>query len=820
MRIRLASQSLATAVLLASTALTAPAFAQSASGGFGNTQPTDVGRVSATGTAAPDGYTGTDIGGGYMIQEDQPKGRSTVTRDAIAKLSPTANPYQMIAALPGANVFSPTAFGLNGGDITVHGFQSSELGLTIDGMPVNDSGNYALYPQEYVDAENLGQVSLAPGYSDLDSPHIGATGGVINIYSRDPSKEMGGYADVAYGSSQAKREFIRLETGQVGLFRGYISFSHYGDNHWRGPGKDYRDNLEAKGVIDVHDASKITLSVLWNKAVNYNYNSPTKSNFNAYGPNADQNNLGLAYNYGGTALNQKTAGSASGNQYYGFRVNPFDNLIVTAPSTFVLTDNLTYDVVPYFWYGFGNGGGATTLNEAGLVQGGNISAQDINGNGTKTDKLNVYTPSITQTYRPGVINKFTYQLGNHQLIAGWLYEDANHRQYSSTSLLNPDGSPQNVWGDGPNLIVYKGAGVAPQGLEKRDIITRTRTNILFVGDHATFLEDTLTVDAGMKYAYVTRHSNNLLPSGPYGTIHQYTNSDTVQFLPSIAANYKLTEHNNLFAGFGTSFRAAPNFTLQDSPSALSTGTPYPSNLITSPANPVKPETAQTLEFGHRFQGDMITTSTTFFGTKFQNRQLSTNLFYNNVLESVTLNVGSTTTYGVDFEAGTRKFYNFRPYISAEYLSSTFDGNTPTTGTLGSSTVNTLLKTQGKMMPNAAKYSGFIGVDYDDDHLFGNLNAHYTGVQNATFMNDEKIAPYTSINAVVGYRFNDYQGLKRPEVRLNLSNLTDQKVLTGASSIQNNRLTQYGTNGARVSGGTPSYYVNQGFAAIITLSSGF
>ncbi|RTL61594.1 MAG: Plug domain-containing protein, partial [Hyphomicrobiales bacterium] len=96
-----------------------------------------------------------------MINEEAKKTRSTVTRDAIDKLSPTANPYQMVNLLPGVVASSTDNTGLNGGNIRIRGFNSDHLGLTIEGMPVNDSGNYALFPQEYVDGPNISHISIA-----------------------------------------------------------------------------------------------------------------------------------------------------------------------------------------------------------------------------------------------------------------------------------------------------------------------------------------------------------------------------------------------------------------------------------------------------------------------------------------------------------------------------------------------------------------------------------------------------------------------------------------------------------------------------------
>ncbi len=835
MRYRLFPRKLATAMLLASTALTYGALAQTATpaatpdattpaqsapaagqgGSFGSSQPTDIGRIKSTGgEATSTGVTRVDIGGGYMIQEDQAKSRSTVTRDAIAKLSPTSNPYQLIESLPGANVTSTDAFGLNGGNITVRGFNSDQLGLTIDGAPVNDSGNYALYPQEYLDAENIGQVSLAQGFTDLDSPHIGATGGVINIYSIDPPKKAGGFVDFSYGSNHTTREFIRLETGQIGRARGYFSYSHYENDHWRGPGGDVRDHFDAKVVIDVREASKITISALYNHELNNFYANPTQANFNAFGPYAPQNNEDTVYNPGGTTLKQNTGT----NGYYKLRINPFDNLVLSAPSTFALRDNLTLDVTPYFWYGYGSGGGYSSVSESGFNYGGQRITQDLNGNGTTTDKINLYTPSITRTYRPGIISKLNYQLDNNKLTLGYMYEAAYHHQYGTASLVNPDGTPQDAFAEVNNIVIKSGA-YAGKLLEKRNTVTNTRTNIIFGGDEISLLGDKLVLDIGVKQAFVSRHGDNELPSGPYATITPYRNLTDTETLPVLGVSYKPNPQNQFFAGLATSFRTPQNFSLFDSVSLTSTA----ANNGFVVGGKQKPERAIQIEAGHRYQGDVLTTAVSVFGYHYQSRQFQTNIpdpAGGNVFISQNINAGNTTTYGIDAEVGTRPINNFRPYVSAEYLHATLDGDIQTSSSLNGKTINDYLPTRGKYVPNAPQFSAAVGVDYDDGHLFGNLNIKYTGMQYSSFTNDESVGSYGRVNMGIGYRFDDFSYAKKPEIRLNLYNIADQTVLTGVNSVSSTAKNITGRNGGTISGSAPSYYVGQGFAALVTLSSAF
>ena len=111
----------------------------------------NVGTVTVTGE-------GDKLGNGLMIEEDSSKSKSTVTRAALEKARPTSNPYQLLELAPGVNTYNHDATGLFGGQLKVRGFNSDQLGFTINGAPVNDSGSFAVYPQEYTDTENLCEV--------------------------------------------------------------------------------------------------------------------------------------------------------------------------------------------------------------------------------------------------------------------------------------------------------------------------------------------------------------------------------------------------------------------------------------------------------------------------------------------------------------------------------------------------------------------------------------------------------------------------------------------------------------------------------------
>lgn len=97
----------------------------------------DVGTIGVQGRAT--------VGGGYMVQEESIKARSTVTKEALDKQTATGNAIDKLKYTPGLNISSEDATGLSGFRFTMRGLNSDQVGMSVDGMPINDSGNYALY---------------------------------------------------------------------------------------------------------------------------------------------------------------------------------------------------------------------------------------------------------------------------------------------------------------------------------------------------------------------------------------------------------------------------------------------------------------------------------------------------------------------------------------------------------------------------------------------------------------------------------------------------------------------------------------------------
>ncbi|GEL01712.1 TonB-dependent receptor [Swaminathania salitolerans] len=777
---------------------------------LGATAPTDE-HIEVTGHSYGDGVTRRAFGGGLMVNQDSPKSVSEITRDFIAKQNPALNPMQLIALLPGANVSDTDPLGMTGGNLSVRGLTESQMGFTLEGFPINDIGNFAVYPQEIVDAENLKTVRLAQGSADLDSPHISASGGVVDMYMIDPKFRPGGMVDMTYGSFNATRGFLRLDTGRIGAtnLRAYFSYSQSRQDHWRGPGWDNKKHGEMKIVNDWGDGNRVSLAVVGNNIQNNAYPNASLASWKKWG-------TGFINPVGGSGLaagdppntvydaHYYTPTRPGSVNYYKTRPNPFTNIYASMPSTFKLNDHLTLTETPYFWYGYGNGGGAQYTDMSRFTYGTQTLSGTVNGQGGTGMRV-LYNPSLTETYRPGATTKLTLTTGINRLMIGYWFEYAKQRQTAPYSFVGPDGTPLSQWGDENNVILSNGAKA-----QYRNTFTQTQVHTPFIGDSLSLLHDKLTIDAGLKYSIVKRNGTNYLPD----VRNKYVSTNYNQALPTAAIRYKIDNRNQVFVSVATNFRMPQNYALYDAGSFN-----QKTGLYSTLANPdQKAEISISEEAGWRYQGDLISSSLTYFHYNFTNRLYTQSVqdqasgaFY-----STNINAGGMHSDGFDAEIGTRPIHNFRPYVSVEYLHAVTDSNLPA----GSGSGADYVRSAGKRAPQAPDWQVGFGLDYDDGTRFANFNLKYVARQYATFMNDQSIPGYVRMNVGVGYRFPKVGIFKRPILRLNLQNISNNQYLSWIQSPQTNANPTIGVFGNTIGGSTPTYKIASPFAAIATLTSEF
>src|SRR5689334_15102634 len=198
--------------------MSGPALAQST----GTQAVEDIESVTVTGQV----YSG----GGIMKPISVPKERSTITQDFINTQPAGQSVFDALNKVPGYNFTNADPYGNAGGNIRIHGFDGNHISFTWDGMPLNDTGNYAIFTNQVADSEIIASATVNQGTTDVDSPSVAASGGVVSITSMRPNEEWGVQSDTSFGTNNYKREFLRLDTGEFGPWHttAFVSGSYTG----------------------------------------------------------------------------------------------------------------------------------------------------------------------------------------------------------------------------------------------------------------------------------------------------------------------------------------------------------------------------------------------------------------------------------------------------------------------------------------------------------------------------------------------------------------------------------------------------------------
>jgi iron complex outermembrane receptor protein len=688
-----------------------------------------------------------------------------VSRAAVEKALASSNPFQLIDLLPGVSTFSHDPTGMFGGGLQVRGFNSDQLGFTIDGVPVNDSGNFAVYPQEYTDSENLCQLTVTQGTVDIDSPHVGATTGNINIFTCEPELTRRARVAQSVGSLGFRRSFVRFDTGKFAEDRAtaFISYSNSFTRKWKGPGNAQRDHVDAKVRYDLGGGASVSTVLLWNYAINHNILSMSKAQLAQNGRNWDYAPSFVGHLPGGSGAQIETSPFPP---YYRLSTNPFENAIVRINSFFPLNDKITLKVDPYFWYGFGTGGSqqriqseSQFLNTATNLKNAQV---DLNGDGDKLDTILISSSSVTRTHRPGVVVSINQVEGSHNLSYGIWYERAHHIQTGPGVLVNSDGSPTDYW-------LRAGSAIRrPDGslFQRRDYETISTASQVFLQDTYTVTPDKTILTLGLRTPKIERAFTNrpnegqALPIG-YEVVKTYS-----RVLPSLGLRHQLSNQDQIFAQVTQGFRAPPNFALDN----------Y--NIVNGKAvlsNAVKAETSTTIDVGYRYFGSMLTASATAFMIDFRNRQA--NGFDPELNKSSYVNVGGVKARGFEFELGTRPIQGFSAYASFSLNDTEIQNNLPFSATYQ-------VPVAGKEFPLAPKQMAGLSMQYSNGPGYVQLKAKRTGKMFTSLMNDEGADGYTAVDLNAGYRVGNLGFGRVLTVRFNILNLFDKEYMRASGLVVN------------------------------------
>ncbi|QDH17142.1 TonB-dependent receptor [Swingsia samuiensis] len=745
--------------------------------------------ISVHGTS--DRAPGHQPGGGLIKIENGVRSVSTVSRDYMDKQPPMATAYQLAAMLPGANVATSDPFGFSPNtNLTVRGLNNDSIGYVLEGMPLNDVAYYSGYPNQFADTENYSQVALAQGSADLDSPVLNAAGGLMSLTFLNPSKHAGGYASASYGSYNTNREFIRLNTGNIGQsgVRGFISYSQAASDNWRGPGRDHRQHVDFKFLKEWGNGNHASLLGSFNTAITSYYSLVSMQSWKANSIHGS-NNLSATFD---------PSNPSQATNYWRLYRAPERTLYVGAPVHFTLTNHLSLNATPYSQMAYGNVPAGSTLSESGLYYGTQPISDNLDLPNAQDGTALVRANYTQRSYRSGFNTSLHYKTKWNEAILGYWYDYGDDNEQQSFSPISTTGYSPDIWAENHHDIIHLSNGMRLLG---GNFHTISQTNAIYIADRASLLHNRLVIEAGFKAVMMSRYGTNKLPGPQYNV-----GSNSMEPLPRLGMRWRIDSHNQIFLNATTNFRAP------DQNALYNTYDPSSGSTQTTGSSRIKNEYSISEELGYRRTGNLIIGSLTLFNYNFTNRQISTTIYQNGSPIQSTINAGGQTSRGVDIEIGLRPWHHFSPYISGEYLHATIDNNLASNGDL--------LPTKGKTAVRSPPLQAAVGLSYDDGHLFGMATLHYTAHQFSSFMNDERMPDRTTGDLSIGYRLGDMYHLQKPTFRLNFVNITNQHSLSGVASTTLNARTTTGIYGSTLSGNAPTYYIGGGFATLFTASTGF
>ena len=745
--------------------------------------------------------TGKKIGMGLMVAEDAPKARSTITAEELEKQRPTGNAYEALEMLPAVNSFNHDATGLFGGGLTLRGFNSDQIGATINGVPVNDSGSFSVFPQEYVDQENTCTQFVTQGSTDVDSPQVGATGGNFGILTCSPEDQQRVRVMQTLGQLSMHKTFVRFDTGRLSDNRSkaFLSYSKAKTDKWKGLGIGDREHIDAGFNYDWDRFNFIHGTLLWNNALNNNIGSFSL---------ADLNKNGYYYEFARTftpghltpvkGTVQKETGPTP--QFYQLATNPFKNGIASATAQFRLTPDLDLKVLPYYWYGFGTGGvqqRAQAENAFLDKTTGKLTAGvDLNGDGDTLDTVIVANSSVTYTKRPGLTTSLTWHVGDHTILGGFWWERARHEQTGPMVPVSKEGIPTDYF-------LQDGQILRPDGtpFQSRDWLTISTAYQAFLQDTFKLMDDKLTFNIGVRTPHIRRDFTNRANEGTNSGFTYRIENSYNDVLPQFGVRYQLTADDQLYGSIAKNMKAPPNFVFATTNSNIKLVNGVPVFV-----DNVKAETSVNLDIGIRHQTAAWIGTFNIYSINFKDRQATA---FNPVSAVSTLtNVGEVKNKGFEIEAGNRPWNGLAFYASYGYSKSEVQADLQV-GATG------ILPTKGKEMPLTPRQKAGLSVEYQKEAFWIRAKAKATSKQMATLTNDEVVPGYTLFGIDGGYTFPNYGIMKRPKLQFNISNVTSKQYRNPSSQSVTNA-TAYPGAAAK----TVFYYLGAPRFTSVTFSADF
>lgn len=687
-----------------------------------------------------------------------------VSSKELLILAPGTSPLKAIEKLPSVSFQSADPFGTYewSSRVSIRGFNQNQLGYTLDGIPLGDSSygnNNGLHIGRAIISENIGVTRVSQGSGSIGTQATNNLGGTLEFFSADPSDGFGADANLTYGSSNTMRAFGRINFGEAGGVRGFLSGVYHNAEKWKGGGEQRSMHVNAKAIIPVGDA-EFDAFFSYSDRAEQDYQDLSLEMINRLG--YDHDNYFPNYAKAISAARGVYAAPINNidDSYYdasGLRKDALASYGLTAP----LADGATFKVKAYYHNNTGQGTWGTpyVASPNGVPMSARTTEYDIQ--------------------RGGVFSSLNAEVGDHEVTVGGWYEHNDFTQARRFYAYESNTTP----------------GLDHTKFLRNPFFTQwlfdfnTDTLQYYVQDKISLGD--LTVNLGWKGFQVNNESDPRIQ----GSLAAGKIKSQDWFQPHAGVAYKLTEKAEIFGGFTQVTRAH----VSSATSGPFATTQAGFNALV--ARGLKPESSDTFELGARYNDNVFNGVIGVYYVNFRNRLLGVQTGAGIVGNPAILqNVGSVRSLGFEAAGDVRLGGGMTLFASYSYTGATYRENviTPTA----------VIATKGKEVVDTPKHLLRGEVAYDSDAFFGRVGANYMSKRYFNYLNDRSVPGRVLVDATVGYRLD--AGLRAPlELQLNATNLFG---IDYVSTIGSNGFGNSGDNQTLLAGSPRQVFV--------TLKAGF
>ena len=802
----------ATTALFSGLLMAGAASAQST--GSDTTEATELSEVVSTGTRGPRNIDG------LATAETVSKTRNTISQEFIATQTPGQTILQTLNLTPGLSFTNTDSYGSSGGNIRLRGFDGNRVSLTFDGIPLNDTGNYASYTNQQLDPELIERATVNTGSTDVDSPTAAATGGTINYQTLRPTTEFGGWGQASFGDFDYRRYMFLVNSGEFGPWgtSAWFAVSKTDYDKFKGRGDLQKTQFNARIYQPLGDNGDfLSLSGHWNETRNNNYLGPNlgtatgsilpQVETDPRGWDIDFNDTYFPYpavganaasftGRNGVADVDPNSGATNNSNYWGLRVNPSNTGNIRGQSRFTLTDGLVLTVDPSFQYTLANGGTQqVVLSETDRTLRGTLTTGglDLNGDGDTLDSVRVMAPSNTNTHRYGLNTSLIWDLDdNHRLRAAYALDYGRHRQtglYGRINRTNPSDPRFVDWFGGRNIVENRIVNLNGYELRSRDRLSIAELNQFSLEYRGQFMDDALTINIGVRAPFFSRDlnqfcftqnsSSNVRCTSETPTVVAGTGGNVV--FPGSATQYiapysRNVKYDDILPNLGASYRWGEGHSVYvsyaETLSAPRTDSLYGVRRFAdgSIGNPtVQPESAQNFDLGYRYSNPTLVGTVSVFANNEENRIVSS--FDDDLGQFVDRNVGAVERIGAEGSIGWSPIEALSLYASATWLSSEVQDDYVNNTVSG---VPQIVRTKGKELVETPEWMLSARASYQfTDYLEAGIQAKYTGERWVTDVNDMKVDAFTTVDANVRFDLAQF-GYEGTFIQVNADNIFDEQ----------------------------------------------